>query len=178
MTEEQMTADEQLPAEQPEAKPTEASAEPDPRDTIIEDLTKERDQLLRALAEAQNIVRRTKQQADTDKKYAAEGLALAIIPVLDSFERTLHAQQQGASAESLGDGIRATDKLLRKALESAGVKRIVSLGAPFDPSVHEALATVDNPDLDDETVVDEIEAGYQLHDRVVRPAKVRVSRKP
>ena len=150
----------------------------DPKDEIIEKLKADNDHLMRAVAEMQNIQKRMRTQAENDRKYAVENLALSLLPVLDSFEHTFAACMNGASSEAIADGVKVTDKQLRKVLEGVGVSRIVSLGAPFDPNHHEALATVDNEELDDETVVDEIEPGYLMHDRVIRPAKVRVSKKP
>jgi molecular chaperone GrpE len=173
-----------LKAEQaPETEAASAAAEPeapetDSRDAVIAALTEERDRLLYQLAEAQNIVRRIKSQADSDRKFASQKLASSLLPVLDGFERTMAAVAKGASMESLSDGVRVMDKVMRKALENEGVSRVVSLGAGFDPEVHEALDTVESEELDEDTVVDEIEAGYMMHDRVIRHAKVRVSRKP
>lgn len=160
---------------------TEAADElpaPDPRDQEIEALKKERDGLLYTLADAQNIVRRVRSQAEQDRKFAAEGMIREILPVLDGFERTLAMAAKGASVESLADGVRVLDKQLRKALEISGVARVTSLGAEFDPEIHEALATVENDELEADTVVDEIEAGYTMHDKVIRPARVRVTVKP
>ncbi len=161
-----------------EEAPEEQVEEVDPRDDIIAKLHNEKDQLLRAYAEQQNIARRLREQGELARKFAAEPLAKELLPVLDNFERTLKAAQDGASMESLIEGIKAIDRQFRKALESAGVNRIASLGAPFDPEVHEAAASLENPDYDDETVIEEISAGYTIHDRVIRAAQVVVSRKP
>lgn len=150
----------------------------DPRDDVIAKLHHEKDQLLRAYAEQQNIARRLREQGEQARKFAAEPLAKELIPVLDNFERTLKAAQDGASMESLVEGIKAIDRQFRKALESAGVNRVASLGAPFDPEFHEAAASLENPDYDDDTVIEEISAGYTIHDRVIRAAQVVVSRKP
>lgn len=162
----------------PETETVEELPAPDPRDHELEALKKERDGLLYTLADAQNIVRRVRTQAEQDRKFAAEGMIREILPVLDGFERTLAMAAKGASVESLADGVRVLDKQLRKALEMSGVTRVTSLGAVFNPEVHEALATVENDELDADTVVDEIEAGYTMHDKVIRPARVRVTVKP
>lgn len=158
--------------------PVEEPNKPDDRDLEIEALKKERNELLYAMADAQNIVRRTRAQAEQDKKFASEGLIREILPVLDGFERTMAMAAKGASVESLTDGVRVMEKQLRKALESSGVTRVASLGAPFDPELHEALATVENEELDADTIMDEIEAGYTMHDKVIRAARVRVTVKP
>ena len=158
-----------------ESEAVEVLPAPDPRDHEIEALKKERNELLYTLADAQNIVRRTRAQAEQDRKFAAEGMIREILPVLDGFERTLAMAAKGASLESLTDGVRVLEKQLRKALEMGGVQRVAALGAPFDPEFHEALATVENDELDPDTIVDEIEAGYTMHEKVIRAARVRVS---
>ena len=157
-----------------------APAEPefDERDQLISTLSGEKDQLLRMVAEQQNIVRRLREQADLQRKFASEPVAKELLPVLDNFERTLKAAQDGASLEALIEGVRVIDRQLRKALEGVGVSRIAALGAKFDPELHEATAAIPNSEFDDETVIEEITAGYQMHDRVIRPAQVVVSQKP
>lgn len=160
-----------------------ANGEPvDVRDEIIAKLKDENDSLkdamMRAMAEAQNIRRRVQEQAATEKKYAAEGLIRELIPVLDNFARTVKAVESGASAEKIAEGVAQIEKQMLKALEGANVVRIASVGQPFDPERHEALVTVESDEHPDETVVDELEAGYIFHDRVVRPARVRVSKRP
>jgi molecular chaperone GrpE len=161
------------------AEATEAPEEPeiDPRDEIIAKLSGEKDHLLRMVAEQQTITRRLREQAEQQRKFAAEPVAKELIPVLDNFERTLRAAQEGASIEALTEGVRVIDRQLRKALEGAGISRIAALGAKFDPALHEAAAAIPNNDYDDETVIEEIAAGYQMHDRVIRPAQVVVSQK-
>jgi molecular chaperone GrpE len=160
----------------------EAAEQQDPRDLEIQRLTDERDaareQLLRAMAEAQNVQRRLRQQMEDDRKFAALGLVEELLPVLDNFERTLAAAEKSASLETLIEGVRAVERQLRRALERASVERIDSHGQPYDPERHEALAVLESEEHPDETVVDEIEAGYTMHGRVVRPAKVRVTKRP
>lgn len=115
---------------------------------------------------------------DEDRKFAAKPLVERLLPVLDSFERSLDAAEKGASFESLLEGVRVVDKQLRQALETVQVKRIESVGKPYDPEVHEALLSHETDEHPEDTVTDEIESGYTMHGRVVRPAKVRVSKKP
>lgn len=174
------TQPEEVVVEEPPVQetPVEEPNKTDAKDLEIEALKKERNELLYTLADAQNIVRRTRAQAEQDRKFAAEGLIREILPVLDGFERTMAMAAKGASVESLTDGVRVMEKQLRKALESAGVTRVAALGAAFDPEVHEALATVENEELDADTIVDEIEAGYTMHEKVIRAARVRVTVKP
>lgn len=154
----------------------------DPRDAVIEqlqaELQAEKEGFLRQLAESQNIIRRMRGDMDQLRKYATESLIRDLLPVLDNFERSIKAAEQGASTEAVIDGVRAIEKSLRRALEPAGLVRLESVGQPFDPERHEALATVETSDVAADTVTDEIEPGYALYDRVIRPARVRVSVAP
>jgi molecular chaperone GrpE len=150
-------------------------------DLIIE-LERERDelkeQLLRSLADLQNLRKRFQQEKEDIRRFATEQLARDLIPVLDNFERTLAAAESGASLESLTEGVKLVDRQLRTALESVRLTRIPSVGVPFDPERHEAIGTVDSTEAEEGSVVEELEAGYQMADRTIRPARVRVARKP
>lgn len=150
------------------------------RDQMIELLKKEldfqKDAMLRAMAEAQNIQRRMRQQFEQEKKFATEGLIREIIPVLDNFDRTLRATENGSSLESVREGMEVINRQLRKALSSVDLVQIESVGAKFDPELHEAIVTIESDDTEPDTVVDEIESGYRIGDRVLRPARVRVSK--
>lgn len=154
----------------------------DDRDTMIAalqmELESQKDQMLRAMAEAQTIQRRLRTQMEQDRKYAAEPLARELVVALDNFTRSIKAAEAGASAEAILEGVRSIESQIRKALESVGVKKVESVGQHFNPEVHEAIVTHETDEHPDETVLDEIEAGYVIHDRVLRPARVRVSKQP
>lgn len=148
----------------------------------VERLNQERkqaeDQLLRTMAEFQNFRKRKDQEADQIRQFATEKLVTALLPVLDNFERTLSALENGAPIESVVEGIRLIDRQFRSALESQNVRRIESHGKAFDPDFHEAIATDESHELPENTVTTEVEAGYRMADKVIRPARVRVSKKP
>ncbi|MCB0826391.1 MAG: nucleotide exchange factor GrpE [Fimbriimonadaceae bacterium] len=166
------------------AEPTDAPAEEvlDQRDQLIEILTNERDglkdQMIRAMAEAQNIQRRMRTQIEETRKFGPEGLLRELIPVLDNLSRSLDAAEKGANLDALLEGVRAVEKQMLKAFENAGAKRIEAEGQPFDPHLHEAVVTHPTDEVPEETVLNELESGFVFHDRVLRPAKVRVSQKP
>lgn len=136
-----------------------------------------KDEKLRALAESQNMIRRFRQDTENQRRFAHEGLVRDLIPVMDNFDRTLAALAKGASAEAVAEGVRAIEKQLRKAVEAHGVKRIHPAGEAFDPERHEAVVTHATDEHPEDTVLDVLEAGYVLHDRVIRPSRVRVSKK-
>ncbi len=137
-----------------------------------------KEQLLRTMADFQNFRKRVLDEKKQIEERANEKFVLQLLPVLDNFERGLSVMENGGTVESLVDGVKAIDRQLRTVLESQKVVRVVSVGQPFDPEVHEALAMVDSDEHEDGTVLDEIESGYKLADRVIRPARVRVSKKP
>lgn len=153
---------------------------PDDRDDLIKALTDERDQLrdqlLRSVADLQTFRRRALAEKDDVRKYGAQDLAENLLPVLDNFERTILSLASGADAASIMQGITMIEKQFRTALESVHIQRIVSIGEHFDPELHEAVETVTAPNVEPNTVVEVLSTGYRLHDRVIRPARVKVSR--
>lgn len=141
-------------------------------------LEEERDQVVRGVAEFQNFRKRVQQEKVQLQKFAVETLVLDLLPVLDNFERTNAALKSGAAIESVTEGIQAVERQLRSVLEGRHVTRVPSKGTPFDPELHEAVGTEESIWHPDGTVLEELEPGYRLGDRVVRPARVKVSRKP
>lgn len=181
-----MCPDEPISAETEEVVATTEAIDEDPVHEVEADLIAElererkelRDQLLRSLADLQNFRKRAQAEKDDLRRYATEELVRNLLPVLDNFERTLAAADSGATAESLREGVQMVERQLRSALEAVRLTRIHAVGMPFDPERHEAVATVDDPQVEEGTVVDEVEPGYQMAERVIRPARVRVARKP
>lgn len=168
------------------AAPTEgeaASSAPDPSalGALVASLAAERDrlrdQLLRAIADLRNVQRRAQQEREEMSKRAAEDLVVRLLPVLDNLERAIQAAEAGAGLEALLEGVKATDTQLRAILGAVQLERIPTVGERFDPEVHEAILTDVSDDHADETVVEEIAAGYRLAGKVIRPARVRVAKK-
>lgn len=160
-----------------------STGEPEPdKDDPIAALTAERDamrdQMLRSMAEAQNVQRRLREQHREDLKFATQPLVAALLPVLDNLERSISSLESGASVDKVMEGIKAIDRQLRQALAVADVERIDAVGKKFDPEVHEALGTVKTDEVPEDTVVSQAEPGYKVHGRVVRPARVQVAIKP
>jgi molecular chaperone GrpE len=136
-----------------------------------------RDQLLRTLADAQNARKRFDNERQQLQKYAAEGIIRDLLPVLDNFQRAISAIENGGDLDGLLEGVKMIDKQIRGVLESKGVKPVKSVGEKFDPEMHEAIGTDPaSEEFEPETVTVELEAGYWLGDRVIRPARVRVAR--
>lgn len=136
------------------------------------------DRALRALAEAENTRRRAERSVKEERQFAVTGLARELLPVLDNLRRAIVASEQTSSrGASLADGVRATERLLMGVLQRVGVQRVDALGARFDPSQHEAMMEVDDPSTAPGTVTDVLEEGYVIHDRLLRPARVTVTRR-
>jgi molecular chaperone GrpE len=136
------------------------------------------DRALRALAEAENTRRRAERSLQDERQFAVTGLARELLPVLDNLRRAIVASEQDPSqGASLIDGVRATERLLMGVLQRVGVQRVDALGAPFDPLRHEAMMEVDDPSIAPGAVADVMEDGYLIHDRLLRPARVAVTRR-
>ena len=147
-------------------------------DKLATELAQKQEELLRTMADFQNFRKRTQTEAAQLRKFAAQSLVESLLPILDNFERTLRAAESGATLESLVGGVSAVERQLKSILEAQGLERIISVGQPFDAELHEALAVVATEDHEPDTVMDEIEAGYRMGDRIIRPAKVRVAGQP
>ena len=148
-------------------------------DDEVSKLTEEKaqihDQLLRTMADFQNFRKRTQQEQGLIRQYATESLIMTLLPVMDNFERTVAAAEKGAPIESLISGVRATEKQFRFIIEQQGITKIASVGQPYDSDLHEAIGTVKSDDFPSETVVEEVEPGYKMGDKVIRHSKVRVA---
>ena len=137
-------------------------------------LQAQRDAWLRAMADAENIRRRAQLDIASAHKFGAERLVEMLLPVIDSLEAALAIQT--GSAESLRDGVELTMKQLKSVLEKANVSEISpAAGEKFDPNRHHAMAAVE-AEADPNTVVNVMQKGYALYERVVRPALVSVAK--
>jgi molecular chaperone GrpE len=140
--------------------------------------TKERiDRLVRALADAENARRRAERRAAEARQYAIGDFARDLLAVADNLERALAVADQGGPGvgKSVVEGVRITEQLLKSVAERYGVKKMESLGQPFDPKLHEAVMVVEDASREPGTIVDVVEEGYMLHDRLLRPARVFVN---
>ncbi|MFZ0216957.1 MAG: nucleotide exchange factor GrpE [Candidatus Dormiibacterota bacterium] len=132
---------------------------------------------LRLAADFDNFKKRVRQERVELLQYASASLAERMLPVLDDFQRMLEHAPEGVDSNWL-KGVRMTATKLQDALQSVGVEPIEAVGQPFDPKLHEAIGTEESDDQPEDTVVKELRRGYRIHDRVLRPAMVSVSRAP
>ena len=132
----------------------------------------------RATADFQNFKRRTEQEREHLLGLANESLLRKVLSVVDDFDRAVEALPRELRAVSWVEGIAAIDRKLRVLLESEGVTPIEAAGRPFDPREHEALTHEETTQAPDETVIGEIQRGYRIRDRVLRPSLVSVAKNP
>jgi len=157
------------------------SAESQSGETVAElrkQVEEKQDRLLRALAEAENIRRRSQRDREEYVRYANESMLRDLLPVLDNLDRALEAARATNDASGVVGGVELIQRELLKVLERAGVTRYSALGQPFDPTRHEAIARVVSANAKPGTVVGETLPGYMLHNRVLRAALVSVAAAP
>ena len=131
-----------------------------------------KDRYLRTLADFENFRKRTEREKNDFFKYALAGTIRELLPVLDNFDRALEHAEEG---DDFHKGVLMIYKQLASALEKAGVKVIEESGVHFDPNIHEAVVREENPSVPSHTVVAVLQKGYFLHDRLIRPAMVKVA---
>jgi len=137
-----------------------------------------KDQLLRKAAEFENYKRRVESESAAIMRSANEGLLLALLPVVDDFARSLKAGKEQTDYKAFYAGVEMIHTKLIKVLDRFGVTPFESAGKPFDVGYHDALLQMPREDMDPHTVVEEVERGFMLFDRVLRHAKVIVSTAP
>ena len=126
-------------------------------------------------AEFQNYRRRKEEEFKDLKRFTTGELILSLLPIADNFERAMSAAEQTNNVEALVAGVSGTLKQLQTFLQKAGITPIESLGKEFDPKYHEAIGHTDSEEYPPHTVAEEVQRGYLMQDRVLRPALVKVT---
>jgi molecular chaperone GrpE len=135
-----------------------------------------RNNYLRAVAEMENFRKRTDREIDNARKFAIERFAQELVPVSDALEAGIEAGAANPAGSALLEGARATLRELHRAFDKAGIKIIDPAGQPFDPAWHEAMVAQESTEHPANTVVSVIQKGYSLNGRLLRPARVVVSK--
>ena len=148
--------------------------EPLSLDKQIEDL---QEKVLRAQAEVQNVRRIAAQEVTRARLYGAESLAREFLSVGDNLQRALDSSEDATDLDSMKEGLELTFKSFESALKSAGITSIDPAGENFDPEKHEALSLAQDESREENTVIEVVQKGFMILDRVLRPAKVIVSKK-
>lgn len=133
-----------------------------------------RERLLRLQADFENFKKRIERERLDHFRYATSDLLARLLPVLDNFERAIASVRPGVGADAVIEGIGLIQRQLLQELEREGLRAMESVGQPFDPELHEAVGTDSEAPVPAHTVTQVLQRGYFLHDRVLRPAMVRV----
>ncbi|BAR99332.1 heat shock protein GrpE [Blastochloris viridis] len=163
------------------ADATQASAPQPNLEALAAEAADLRDKLLRTLAEMENLRRRTEREVADAKSYAIAAFARDVLNVADNMERALaavpaDAVSGDAALTTLVEGVELTERELAKTLEKHGVRRVEAAGGKFDPNLHQAMFEIPNPDVPTGTVVQVVQTGYVLGERILRPALVGVAK--
>jgi molecular chaperone GrpE len=176
---------------QPHPKSHETSAAPSELERLREEARQAKEQYLRTLAEADNAKKRLQREKDEFARFAAETVLRGLLPIVDSLDQALVAVDRQAElpapqseaarqagAEAVIKGVHLIYRQLLGLLDKEGVRRIPTVGERFDPHLHEAVAQVQAADgTPDGTIVEEIQVGYTMHGKVIRPAMVKVAKR-
>ena len=146
------------------------------------DLEAAKQEVLYAKAEAQNVRRRAEKDVADARAYAATGFARDILSVSDNLERALSAipedMREDDKLKGLVAGLEATKREIEKVFSQHGISRIAAVGLPLDPNQHQAMIEIPSPEAEPGTVVQEMQSGWMIRDRLLRPAMVGVAKKP
>jgi molecular chaperone GrpE len=184
MTEETARTEDEA-AKQPETSAAAAGAaaagDPKPSTALDRELAEMKDRLLRTLAEMENLRKRTEREVTDARLYGVASFARDVLSVADNIRRALEAVPAEALAnaqamKALVDGVELTERELLKALEKNGVRQFTPQGEKFDPNVHQAMYEVPDPSVPAGSIVQVMQPGYMIGERVLRPALVAVAK--
>ncbi len=165
-----------------EDAPEEAGDMTDALAQLRSDLEASKQEVLYARAETQNVRRRLEKDVADARAYAATGFARDILSIADNLARAIESipaeLREDDKFKGLVAGIEATRRELDKVFGQHGVERVAAMGMPLDPNVHQAMMEIPSNDAEPGTVVQEMQAGYTIRDRLLRPALVGVAKKP
>lgn len=141
-------------------------------DKLKAEIAEKDDRILRQQAEFQNFRRRTQKEKEELGNVVKQDVLKSLLPIIDNFERALAAE--AVDAESLKKGVEMVHNQLMQTLQDKGLKAIETEGQKFDPTFHQAVMRIQNPELDDGTIAAELQRGYMVGDTVIRPSMVQV----
>jgi len=148
-------------------------------DARISELRRQADEhqnrYLRAQADFDNFRRRTQKEKEELAQYASMKLITQLLPVMDNFERALQTGAEATEVDSFAKGVDMIYRQLFQVLEAEGLKAMDVVGQPFDPELHQAIMRVESDEHEEGTVIEAVQTGYLLKDKVIRPAMVKVS---
>jgi molecular chaperone GrpE len=170
-------ADEEAKTGERAAKPAEEATADRRVEEVSSQLEEANARYVRLAADFDNYKKRARQEQSDTMRFAAATVAERLLPVLDDAERALEHVPDGVDENWL-KGVRLTFQKLQEVLAALGVERVESVGSPFDPKLHEAVGSDETSEHPEDTVTTELRPGYRMHDRILRPALVKVARAP
>lgn len=155
---------------------TDENAGPETLTEAQEAIAELNERIVRLTADFDNFRKRAQREKDEARQFANQGLLEKLLPVLDNFEMALTAVKD--AGPSVRDGVQMILDQLLGVLKESGVEPVDAMGQPFDPNLHEALSQEETTEVEEGTVVQQVQRGYKLNDRLVRPARVVVAKAP
>ena len=155
---------------------TDENAGPETLTEAQEAIAELNERIVRLTADFDNFRKRAQREKDEARQFANQGLLEKLLPVLDNFEMALTAVKD--ADPSVRDGVQMILDQLLGVLKESGVEPVDAMGQPFDPNLHEALSQEETTEVEEGTVVQQVQRGYKLNDRLVRPARVVVAKAP
>lgn len=166
-------------SEPEKASEAEAPAEaPNPVEAAKQEAQRLKDQLLRTAADFDNFKKRTRRDIMDAERKGRDEFLREILPVFDNLERAVTHVEKASDVQSVSEGIRMVLRQLSDTLQKLGVERVATVGAPFDPAVHEAVHHLPTAEHPPGSVAAEVQGGYRAQDRLIRPALVVVAKAP
>lgn len=153
----------------------ESSGNPEEIEALQSELEEWQNKVQRIQADYDNFRKRSRSEKETAAAFRSQPLMEALLPVLDNFKRALDSDVDNASAEGVYKGIQMVYRQFWEALESDGLEEIPTEGETFDPNMHQAVMQVEEEGFESNQIVEELQKGYKLKTRVIRPAMVKVN---
>lgn len=157
-------------------KPHVPETETSEAERLAQELAQAKEQALRLAAEFDNTKKRLHREKEEFARYAAETMVRELLPIIDSLDQALVAVDNASDPQAVAKGVHLIYRQLLGLLATEGVARIPTVGEAFDPHKHEAVAHVETDGAADNTVTEEVQTGYTMHGKVIRPAMVKVAK--
>ncbi|ASB94114.1 nucleotide exchange factor GrpE [Bacillus subtilis] len=174
-TEEQEIIEEQAAADEQQEETNESELLQNQINELQGLLEEKENKLLRVQADFENYKRRSRLEMEASQKYRSQNIVTDLLPALDSFERALQVEADNEQTKSLLQGMEMVHRQLVEALKKEGVEAIEAVGQEFDPNLHQAVMQAEDENYGSNIVVEEMQKGYKLKDRVIRPSMVKVN---
>lgn len=172
---EESVQEEQEPIDEETEDDEEAVVSMEDYQKLLKEQEETKERLLRVQAEYDNFRKRTQREKEAALKYRAQEVIEELLPVMDNFERALQVEAKDEAAKNIIQGVDMIYRQLQTVLENQGVKEIKTDGEIFDPNLHQAIAQVNEEGFESGQITETLQKGYELKDRVIRPAMVKVN---